>query len=114
MTPRKLLLLAFGLETDSITHDDATRWATDLRGHAKSVERAIMVESLEPVCAWRPIAEMNDGHGLVVVMNINSPGHVDVIHALDEDRDAFGWTHFAPVPSLTHEDAARLRAEMGK
>jgi hypothetical protein len=53
-------------------------------------------------CEWRPIASMHH------------PEHMEVIHALDEDRDAFGWTHFAPVPSLTHEEAARLRAEMGK
>lgn len=71
---------------------------------------ATRVEKLER-CQWRPIAEMGYDHGLCVVMNLDHPQHMDVIHALDDDRDSFGWTHFMPI-KLTHEDAARLRAEM--
>ncbi len=39
MSPTKLRLLAFGLDEDSITREDAKAWATELRGMAKDLER---------------------------------------------------------------------------
>lgn len=48
MTPRKLRLLADCIEQGNIPQDDHKGWATDLRGHAKSVERAVMLDGEQP------------------------------------------------------------------
>lgn len=47
MTPRKLRLLADSLERNFMTEEDRKGWVSDLRGHAKSVERAVMVDHSE-------------------------------------------------------------------
>ena len=44
MSPRKLRLLAECLESGFMTEEDRKGWATDLRGFAKVIERAEIVE----------------------------------------------------------------------
>jgi len=58
---------------------------------------------------WRPIAEIHEDFGPCVVMRIDDPGSLAVMSSLDENFDESDWTHFALVPRLTNEDAARLK-----
>jgi hypothetical protein len=57
---------------------------------------------------WRPIAEIHEDCGQCVVMRIGDPGALAVTSCLDQDFDESDWTHFAKVPELTCEEAARL------
>ena len=63
-------------------------------------------------CAWRPISEIHEDHGPCVVMDISAAGYREITHVCSLDFDESRWTHFAPIPSMTHEDAERLIAEM--
>ena len=61
---------------------------------------------------WRPISEIHEDFGSCVLMQIDDPGHVAIGSNLDLDWDESKWTHFAPVPHLTTEQAESLKAAM--
>jgi hypothetical protein len=58
---------------------------------------------------WRPISEMHEDFGPCVVAHFDDPGHLEIWSNLDDDFEALDWSIFVSVPSLTHEEAARLR-----
>ena len=59
---------------------------------------------------WRPITEVHEEFGPVVVIDANDPGGVTVQWpgeiALDDDGTR--WTHFAELPLLTNEMGAAM------
>ena len=69
------------------------------------------VAELEARAKWRPISEVHEDYGDIILINIDDPGDVRLSHVCslswDEDRD--GMTHFAQVPELTTAFAARIR-----
>lgn len=58
---------------------------------------------------WRPIGEIHEDLGPCVLLRLDDPGYMEVGSNVDEDFNEPGWTHFAEVPKLTHEEAERLR-----
>lgn len=63
---------------------------------------------------WRPIDQIHEDYGDCVLINLRSDSGIELGNVCDFDFDISKWTHFAPVPRLTHEDVARLLAEMGE
>jgi hypothetical protein len=61
---------------------------------------------------WRPIAELHDDCGPCVLMNIDDPGSLEIGSNLYAGFNESQWTHFAEVPKLSIDDAARLIEEM--
>lgn len=61
-------------------------------------------------CQWRPIAEIHEDYGQCVLLNLAS-AYMELGNNLDLDFESMGWTHFAPVPRLTHDDVAKLRTQ---
>ena len=68
----------------------------------------------ESPCLWRPIAEIHEDFGPCVLMHIDDPGFLEVGSNLDSDFDETLWTHFAPVPKLTYDQAVALKQAMKK
>lgn len=60
---------------------------------------------------WRPIKEAHEGHGPVVVIDINDPGGVTIAWS-DDIYEGCPWTHFAELPLLTDEMVEKLKEEM--
>jgi hypothetical protein len=58
---------------------------------------------------WRPISEIHEDLGPCVFMCLDDPGYMEIGSNLDEDFEEAGWTHFAEVPKLTHEEAEALK-----
>ena len=63
---------------------------------------------------WRPVWEAHEDLGQCVFIHLDWVGVMWVGSTLDHDFDASEWTHFAQVPELTTEEAARLKAEGGE
>lgn len=70
------------------------------------------VEELEGANRWRPIAEIHEDYGPCVVIDIRDPGNLAVAEVCDDEWVLADWTHFAPIPSLTHEEAAEMLAAL--
>lgn len=75
-------------------------------------ERSALLEKVLAQYRWRPIGEIHEDLGQCVLIRLDDPGYMEVGSNLDEDFNETGWTHFAEVPKLTHEEAERLKAEM--
>lgn len=74
------------------------------------------IERLEEVllwCKWRPIAEIHEDYGQVILVNIDDPAYMEIGGNLDHDFDAGQWTHFVPVPSIGQEEYGRMCREAG-
>jgi hypothetical protein len=71
-------------------------------------ERSALLEKALAQYRWRPISEIHEDLGPCVLMRLDDPGYLEVGSNLDEDFNETGWTHFAEVPKLTHEEAERL------
>lgn len=59
---------------------------------------------------WRPISEMHEDFGPCVLMHFAYPGCFHVGSNLEDSFEWQDWSIFVPVPSLTSEEAERLRA----
>ena len=71
------------------------------------------VAELEARAKWRPISKAHEDFGEIILARIDGSGDSDMClsHVCSPtwDEDAEGMTHFAQVPELTIEEAARLR-----
>ena len=63
---------------------------------------------------WRPISEIHEDFGPCILINLDDPGYMEIGSNLDTGFDELQWTHFTPVPALSHEEAKQLRIEMEK
>lgn len=66
---------------------------------------------VQPACAWRPISEMHEDFGTCILINLADPGYMVLGNNCSTGYNEKDWTHFAQVPSLTHEDARRLSSK---
>ncbi len=64
------------------------------------------------ICEWKPIDELGDDGPTAVLMRLEDGGLWEMGLFLGSPIDREKWTHFAPVPKLTTEDALRLIREM--
>ncbi len=64
---------------------------------------------------WRPIAEMTESDGNCLVIDIDNPGTIELVHVCDLDFSAtpelYGFTHFQRI-SLGALEAELLKKEM--
>lgn len=58
---------------------------------------------------WRPIGEVHEDFGTVVLIDIDDPGRIELEWPGRIDIEDCRWTHFAEMPSLTHEMAEKLK-----
>lgn len=61
---------------------------------------------------WRPISEIHEDYGPVVVIDITDAGTAAVVWGGDFLEPY--WTHFAQLPELTSERADELEKELSK
>lgn len=63
---------------------------------------------------WRPISNVHEDHGPVILIDMRDPGHQLISHVCsrDWDVDSEGMTHFAQLPDLATETAERLLDEL--
>lgn len=59
---------------------------------------------------WRPISEIHEDLGEVVMINIHNPGNMELGSSLDHEFCETDWTHFSQIAPLSQEEATDLRA----
>lgn len=74
--------------------------------------RAKLLSALDQRYRWRPIAELHEDYGPVVLMDIHDPGSLQIGSNLETDFDESDWTHFSQIAPLSHEEAERLKENM--
>lgn len=87
------------------------RDAAKILGELGNGKMANELEELADRCTWKPISQIHEDYGTCVLIDIDDPGYMDLGSNLNADFDDTEWTHFVPIPSLTHEEAERLRAD---
>lgn len=73
---------------------------------------AKLLGALDQRYRWRPIAEIHEDYGPVVLMDIHDPGSLQIGSNLETDFNESDWTHFSQIALLSHEEAERLASEV--
>lgn len=76
-----------------------------------SCRALVALQRLRELHRWRPIAELHEDFGDVIVINVNDGEYnAELAHVCNRGFDASLWTHFSRITPLSTEQVESMRA----